>query len=93
MGTSFEAPKHETSGTFTTDFGVLARLERGEDAASVLLELPCGERWLFEAAGAPLAVEESVLFASPDGARACEQIVVSGRAEPGAEVQWAFSRT
>lgn len=69
------------------------RLTRGADDASVVLDLPAGERWLFEAGGLPLIIEESVLFASPDGARACEQIVVSGRAEAGAEVQWAFSRT
>ncbi len=69
------------------------RLTRGEDDASVALDLPGGERWLFEAGGARLAIEESALFASPDGARACEQIVVAGRAEANAEVQWAFSRT
>jgi len=34
-----------------------------------------------------------VLFANPEGARVCEQIVVHGQAVAGAEIQWAFSRT
>ena len=45
-----------------------------------------------DAGGLPVMLEESVFFASPDGARACQQIVVTGKAEAGAEVQWAFSR-
>jgi uncharacterized heparinase superfamily protein len=67
-------------------------LSRGPDGASVLLTLPSGQRWMFEAGGLPLAIEESVLFASLEGARACEQIVVSGQADATVEAQWAFSR-
>lgn len=66
---------------------------RGSDEASVVLDLPSGDRWMFDAGGAAIAIEESVLFAGPHGARACEQIVVHGRAVAGVEVQWAFSRT
>ncbi len=63
----------------------------GEDTA-VVIDLADGQRWMFDAGGLPVQLEESVFFASPEGARACQQIVVSGKAEPGVEVQWALSR-
>ena len=65
---------------------------RAGDDTAVVLDLPDSQRWMFDAGGLPVALEESVFFASPDGARACQQIVVTGKAEAGAEVQWAFSR-
>ena len=61
--------------------------------AGVALDLPGGQRWMFEAQGASIAVEESVFFASPDGARACQQIVARGDAETATCVQWSFSLT
>jgi len=65
---------------------------RAGDDTAVVLDLADGQRWMFDAGGLPVALEESVFFASPDGARACQQIVVAGKAEVGVEVQWAFSR-
>ena len=67
------------------------RAARAADGASVLLELPGGARWAFEAGGLPVSVEESIFFASPDGARGTEQLVVSAPAA-GASVQWSFSQ-
>ncbi len=69
----------------------VSAMHAGEETA-VVLDLPDGQRWMFDAGGLPVMLEESVFFASPDGARACQQIVVTGKAEAGAEVQWAFSR-
>ncbi|MFV0280870.1 MAG: heparinase II/III family protein, partial [Rhodoblastus sp.] len=66
-------------------------MRAGEDT-TIMLELSDGERWMFDAGGLAVGVEESVFFASPDGARACQQIVVSGAADATVEVQWAFSR-
>ncbi|MDE2363314.1 MAG: heparinase II/III family protein [Hyphomicrobiales bacterium] len=68
------------------------RLSAGEDGASVVLDLPSGQRWIFEAGALPVAIEESVFFASPDGMRPCEQIVVESQAHAASEAQWAFSR-
>ena len=35
---------------------------------------------------------EAIAGASPDGVRACQQIVLTGKAEATVEVQWAVSR-
>ncbi|MCB1525811.1 MAG: heparinase II/III family protein [Rhodoblastus sp.] len=65
---------------------------RAGDDTAVVLDLPDGQRWMFDAGGLNVSLEESVFFASPEGVRACQQIVVAGKAETGLEVQWAFSR-
>ncbi|MCB1543562.1 MAG: heparinase II/III family protein [Methylobacteriaceae bacterium] len=65
---------------------------RAGDDTAVVLDLADGQRWMFDAGGMDVGLEESVFFASPDGVRACQQIVVAGVAEAGLEVQWAFSR-
>lgn len=56
----------------------------------VELTLASGERLRFEAQGAVMALEDSVFFATPAGARASRQITLSGRAAPGVEVRWSF---
>jgi uncharacterized heparinase superfamily protein len=60
------------------------------NGAGVLLEAPGGARLTFEAGGLPLTIEESILFASPDGPRSCEQIVVHGASADIAEIEWNF---
>ncbi|MFT4096888.1 MAG: heparinase II/III family protein [Rhodoblastus sp.] len=65
---------------------------RAGDDTAVVLDLADGQRWMFDAGGLPVTLEESVFFSSPDGARACQQIVVTGKAEPTLALQWAFSR-
>ena len=58
---------------------------------AVVLTLVHGERWRFEAWGAAIALEESVFFAAPEGARRTEQITLN--AGPGTEaVRWCFER-
>lgn len=61
------------------------------DGAGVLLETPGGARLVFEAGGLPLAIEESIFFAAPEGPRACEQIVVYGASADIAEIDWSFA--
>ncbi|MCB1523642.1 MAG: heparinase II/III family protein, partial [Rhodoblastus sp.] len=65
---------------------------RAGDDTAVVLDLADGQRWMFDAGGMDVGLEESVFFASPEGVRACQQIVVAGKAGAGVEVQWAFSR-
>lgn len=65
-------------------------VERESDGS--LLLTTGAERISFEAGGAPLDIEESVLFAAPTGAQRSRQIVVSGPAEPGAFIAWSFRR-
>ncbi len=50
------------------------------------------ERVFFEAAGASLSIEESVLFATPIGAQRTLQIVASGEAAADTVVDWSFTR-
>jgi uncharacterized heparinase superfamily protein len=61
------------------------------DGAGVLLETPGGAKLAFEARGLPLAIEESIFFAAPEGPRACEQIVIYGASADIPEIDWSFS--
>jgi uncharacterized heparinase superfamily protein len=68
---------------------VVARLRR--DGFGVDLTLPSGARLVFEASQ-PAALEESVFFATPGGARATTQIVLSGEGGPATRLRWSFSK-
>jgi len=68
------------------------QLECAEGDRAVLCYLPDGAIWVFEADGRPIRVEESIFFAAPDGARRCEQIVVSGQSDVKAELNWTFQQ-
>lgn len=68
------------------------RLAAGANVAELRLETPAGRIFVFEAGGLPIEVEESVFFASPDGARATQQIVVRGPAQDGAQAFWSLTR-
>jgi len=46
----------------------------------------------FEAGGLPVAIEESIFFAAPEGPRPCAQLVIHGHASDIAEVSWSFRR-
>lgn len=58
----------------------------------ILLKLPNGDGWRFQASGGEIAVEESVYFGN-DVARKTEQLVITGlvRDEP-AEIAWVFEQ-
>jgi uncharacterized heparinase superfamily protein len=57
---------------------------------SVLCILPNRRRWIFEAVGAPLSIEESIFFAAPDGPRKCRQIVIGGLSNAPVEIAWSL---
>lgn len=61
------------------------------DNRAIVLSTPSGENWAFQAT-APLSLEESVLFASPDGARRTEQIVIRLAAREKGPVRWTIRR-
>ncbi len=62
------------------------------EGAAILLETPGGANLVFDAAGLPLAIEESVFFAAPEGPRPCEQIVIYGASADIDEIDWSFAR-
>ncbi|MHB2168403.1 heparinase II/III family protein [Alsobacter sp. R-9] len=68
------------------------RASRAADGVSVYLDLPDGRTWIFRAGGLPTVLEESIFFATPDGARATEQIVVAGGFRAQEAVSWSFER-
>ncbi len=69
---------------------IRAVLVRSGQGAAVAL--PTGERWLFEAGELPLAIEESIFFATAEGSRRTEQIVVRGNTGERTEVAWSLTR-
>jgi uncharacterized heparinase superfamily protein len=56
------------------------------------LALPTGQTWIFDGGGLPLAIEDGIFFATPDGARQTKQIVISGGFDTIPVVSWRFSR-
>lgn len=66
---------------------------RTADGSSVILRLPSGMAWTFEAEGLSCEVEESILFSAAEGARHAEQIVVRGTTGDIERLAWSFSRT
>lgn len=68
------------------------RLSVSMEAKGLILDVPDGTIWTFEAPGCDLAVAESVFFSSPDGPRRCEQIVITGDTRTKNEIRWRFVR-
>jgi len=66
-----------------------ARVEREH---GVMLVLPNGAAWLFHASGRKVELEEGAFFASADGGRQAQQIVVRGIADSDPETRWVFLR-
>ena len=46
---------------------------------------------MFEAAGLPVAIEESIFFAGPDGPRRTEQLVIRGHTTEIQAVTWSLA--
>ncbi len=68
------------------------RAEPDANAGGVLLTLPSGEQWRFEAEGRAAHLEESIFFASPGGAMATIQIVLEGELVENEGLNWSFHR-
>jgi uncharacterized heparinase superfamily protein len=63
-----------------------------QDRLAVFLSLPGREVWRFEAGGLPIDIEDSVMFASPDGARATLQLVVRFHSASTPSVLWRLEK-
>ncbi len=66
-----------------------SRIKAGQ---AVLLVLPDGSGWEFEATGHDVLIEESIRLSNIRGSRRAEQIVIYGRAMHDAAIHWHFER-
>ena len=69
------------------------RADADAEAGRVLLTLPSGEEWRFEAEGRAISLEESIFFAAPGGARPTAQIVLQGKLAENECFNWSFRRS
>jgi len=58
----------------------------------VELRPPNGRTLVFQSRGAPPAIADSVIYATPEGARKTAQIVLRGRAAAGTRLRWSLRR-
>lgn len=86
------ALKAAPAEVFAIRFHLHPRVRAAPLGDSVALALANGETLLFAAEGAFPELEDSIFFAGPAGARKCAQIVLRGKAAPGAELHWSFRR-
>jgi uncharacterized heparinase superfamily protein len=68
------------------------KASRSHDGRKIMLLLPDGEAWAFEAPGFLPDLEESVYFATAEGARRTEQIIIPVTTAGTPEVVWRFAR-
>jgi uncharacterized heparinase superfamily protein len=71
----------------------LVKVALRADGQSALLTLPNRSTWEFEAGGMALAVEETIFFASTEGLRRSEQIVVAANTGAQARIAWSIRKT
>jgi len=64
-----------------------------DDRQSVEIRTPSGQVWLFHAEGHRLAIEESISFASPEGVRGADQIVIHTTYQDYPSVNWTLYKT
>jgi uncharacterized heparinase superfamily protein len=81
--------------SFAIRFHLHPTVEAARDGqtGNIMLVTRDGNAWVFQSPDAPAELEESIFFASSDGARRTRQIVIRGSASAVPEVRWSFSRT
>jgi uncharacterized heparinase superfamily protein len=62
------------------------------EGQGVVLDLPSGERFTFDAGGREVSLEESIFFAAPNGPRNSRQVVIEGRIEGDVTIGWSLAR-
>ena len=68
------------------------RAEPDQESGQVLLTLPSGETWRFEADKRPIDLDQSIFFAAPGAPRPTVQIVLQDALAENQHVAWSFSR-
>jgi uncharacterized heparinase superfamily protein len=68
------------------------RAEPADDGASVVLDLPDGQCWLFAAGNQAIDIEESIFFAGPNGPRPTQQMVVHAKIRDISAIGWRLER-
>jgi uncharacterized heparinase superfamily protein len=68
------------------------RSQAVQGGTAVMLMLPNEERWLFETDAGSLALDESILFAAPFGAKSTSQIVIDATYPDVKTVNWSLAR-
>jgi len=58
----------------------------------VTLRAPDNRRWVFISADAPISIEESIIFATPDGGRRSLQMVIRGRFRETSVMRWELRK-
>jgi uncharacterized heparinase superfamily protein len=62
------------------------------EGQGVMLAMPNGEVWAFEASGLTVSIEESIFLAAADGRRRSEQLSVAFDAAATPRITWRFNR-
>jgi uncharacterized heparinase superfamily protein len=62
------------------------------DGRTLVLTMPSGAHWQFSAGGRSVEIEESIFFASPDGPRPTEQIVIRAKIRDVSTIAWRLER-
>jgi uncharacterized heparinase superfamily protein len=62
------------------------------DGQGVVLDMPSGERFIFDAGGSEVLLEDSIFFATPTGPRNSRQIVIESRIEGDVTISWTLAR-
>jgi uncharacterized heparinase superfamily protein len=63
------------------------------DRLTAYVRLPNRSIWEFQAGGMEIEIEESVLFASPEGSRRTSQLVLRGSTATSATIAWTFRKS
>lgn len=81
--------------SFAIRFHLHPTVEAAKDhgTGDIMLVTRDGAPWAFQCSDATAELEESIFFASSDGARRARQIVIRGTASVTPEVRWSFSRS
>lgn len=62
------------------------------DGQSARLYLPSRKSWMFACEGGELRLDDSIMFASPNGLRKSKQLIIEGLCSTSQGVKWTFVR-
>ena len=69
-----------------------ARAAFAGDGRAIMIAAGNGDHWMFSAGGQPVDIEESIFFASAEGPRRTEQIVIQAHTDAVQSVTWSLTR-